>query len=537
MSITSIPNQPILFDQPQPCTDYGINKYQQLVDFEDQLFFQVLLGCGSQTFYQQRVVQTIWTSVGGSICNDGTAGGSYRFEIEPDEIYDTFLLNLVVESLTSGTLFVLMEGGQQYEITTPGTYALYFNTDIMQTDLKPLITLSGDFDGCFLANLPNGLGLSGIYSNHNFYVVNDSNEVVIDAPDYRNVSEQYLTIGFDFDLHEIPEGCYRIAYADECENICGQFRITNGQFTYEGGWSLLNGAVINDATNILTFTQTGISAPSATNDTAICEDKQYYVEFKLNSITGGSVIATVGNSASLGQFVSGSAAGVFSGTVTSTLGTDFLIRLSGSDGDVAVIDYVICRYSDAQAPSLDGFSNVLSVGNYSSCDYVKLEGCNGNDSFGFKFVGSGFVPGIRVPKRFFRPQYVTDIEVYRDSQGLNRTNFADVEKVKTLRIEQQPEYFFDFLSLLVYFDNFYVNAVTYVLNETDFPSIEWDDANECGNINLDLKLKQELLRKVNCNDVDANCLPTVLSNDNPNLLLQDEGRLVTQGGDDLWLQG
>jgi hypothetical protein len=91
--------------------------------------------------------------------------------------------------------------------------------------------------------------------------------------------------------------------------------------------------------------------------------------------------------------------------------------------------------------------------------------------------------------------------------------------------------------LLVYFDNFYVNAVTYVLNETDFPSIEWDDANECGNINLDLKLKQELLRKVNCNDVDANCLPTVLSNDNPNLLLQDEGRLVTQGGDDLWLQG
>jgi hypothetical protein len=94
---------------------------------------------------------------------------------------------------------------------------------------------------------------------------------------------------------------------------------------------------------------------------------------------------------------------------------------------------------------------------------LKLEGCNGNDAFGFKFVGSGFVPGIRVERRFFRPQYVTDIEVYRDSQGLNKTNFADVEKVKTLRVEQQPEYFFDFLSLLVYFDNFYVNAVTYIL--------------------------------------------------------------------------
>ena len=156
MSITSIPNQPIIFNPTVTSCNCGDDNLKQLVDFEDQIFFQIELGCGSQTFYEQRAVQTIWTSSGGNICNDGTSGGSYRFEIEPDEIYDTFLLNLVVESITSGTLYVLMEGGQQYEITTPGTYALYFNTDIMQTDLKPLITLSGDdFNGCFLANFPN----------------------------------------------------------------------------------------------------------------------------------------------------------------------------------------------------------------------------------------------------------------------------------------------------------------------------------------------------------------------------------------------
>jgi hypothetical protein len=538
MSITSIPNQPIIFNPTVTSCNCGDDNLKQLVDFEDQIFFQIELGCGSQTFYEQRAVQTIWTSSGGNICNDGTSGGSYRFEIEPDEIYDTFVFNLVVETLTSGTLFVLMEGGQQYEITTPGTYALYFNTDIMQTDLKPLITLSGDdFNGCFLANLPIGLGLAGIYSNHTFYVVDENNDVVISGADYRNVSEQYLTVGFDFDLHDIDAGCYRLAYADECDNTCGQFRITNGYFTYDGGWTLENGAVINASTNILTFTQVGTDAPAATNDTAICENKQYYVEFKLNSITGGSVVATVGNSATLGQFVSGNAAGVYSGTITSTLGTDFLIRLSGSNGNVAVIDYVICRFADAQAPELDGFSNELSVGDYSGCEFVKLEGCNGNDSFGFKFVGSGFVPGIRVEKRFFRPQFVTDVEVYRDSKGLNRTNFADVQKIKTLRVEQQPEYFFDFLSLLVYFDNFYVNAVTYILNEPDFPSIEWNDANESGSINLELKLKQELLRKVNCTDVDADCLPTVLRNDDNYLLLQNGDRLVLQNGDNLLLQG
>lgn len=542
MSITSIPNQPILFDATLSSCNCGDDNNKQLVDTTDQLFFQILLGCGSQTFYQQRAVQTIWTSDGGYICNDGTSGGSFRFEIEPDEIYDTFLFNLVVERLDAGTLFVLMEGGQQYEITTPGTYSLYFNTDIMQTDLKPLITLSGDsFDGCFLANLPNGLGLAGIYSNHNFYLVDEDNNVIESSTEYqyRNVSEQYLTIGFDLDAitPSVDAGCYRIAYADECDNTCGQFRITNGYFTYDGGWTLENGAVINSSTNNMTFTQVGTDAPAATNDTAICENKEYYVEFKINSITGGSVIATVGNSATLGQFVAGTTVGTFSGTITSTLGTDFLLRLSGSDGNVAVVDYVICRFADDQAPELDGFSNEISVGDYSGCDFVKLEGCNGNDSFGFKFEGSGFVPGIRVQKRFFRPQFVTDVEVYRDSQGLNRTNFADIQKIKTLRVEQQPEYFFDFLSLLVYFDNFYVNGITYILNETDFPAIEWNDANESGSINLELKLKQELLRKVNCTDIDADCLPTVLSNDDNYLLLQNGDRLVLQNGDNLLLQG
>lgn len=537
MSIVSIPNQPILFNQSDNCTNYGINQDGQLVDFNDEIFFQIGLDCGGSQITNQTSERTIWTFNGVLICNDGTSGGSFVSTIQPEEVYEVFEVNVIVPILNGGSLNVQFQGGQTETITAAGTYTFYFNSTIMLTDPTPTITYSGDdFDGCFVVGNFQFAFIRGLYSNHRFFVIDSNDNVVIDEPDYIQKVENTVTYGFDFDLHDIESGCYRIGYADECDNTCGQFRIDNGTFAYVGGWTFTNGATIDDDLMQLTLPQTGLAAPSVTNDKALCENKVYYIEFEIESITGGTLVASVGNSLSTGSPIQGSSPGVYSGTAFSTSGTGFLLRLSGSNTDVAVINYVIVRFADSQAPEINGESNLLSVGDYSGCEYVKLEGCNGNNSFNFKFEGSGFVPGIRVLKRFFRPQYVTDIETYRDAEGINKTSFADIEKVKTLRIEQQPEYVFDFLSILAYFDNFYVNGITYVLNETDFPSIEWDDANENGNINLDLKLKNGLVRKVNCNDVDANCLPTVFGGDENNFLLQNEDRFVLQNGDDFDLQ-
>jgi len=538
MSIVSIPNQPILFSSIESCTNYGINKDKQLVDFTDQIFLQIELDCGGEAITNQSTNRTVWTYNGALICNDGTTGGSFVATIQPDEVYTVFEVQVIVPVLNSGTLNVAFEGGQNYNITSAGTYTLYFNSDIMLTDLTPEITFSGDdFNGCFLAGTFQIAFVRGIFAEHSFYVIDKDDNVVIDEPDYIQAVENTLTIGFNFNSHSLEEGCYRVAYSDQCDNTCGQFRIDNGQFLYDGGWELSNGATINATTRVLNLFQTGgFVFPQAINEKILCENKEYYVEISVISITGGSVFVSIGNSQSFGDFIEATTPGVYNTTMTSSSGGELVIQLQAGNLDSAVIDYVLVRYNDEQAPEISGYSNTLSVGDYSSCDYVKLEGCNGNDSFGFKFQGSGFVPGIRVQKRFFRAQYITDVEVYRNIDGTYINNFADVEKIKTLSLEQQPEYFFDFLSILVYFDNFYINGETYVLNESDFPSIQYDDANESGNILLELKRKTDLLRKVNCLDIDADCLPTVLGGDENNFLLQNEDRFILQNGDNFDLQ-
>lgn len=533
MSLISTPNQPILFDQLPNTCECGDDVYSQIVDNEDSVFFQVQLDCFSDSFFAARDNLTVWTRSGGFICNDGTSGGSYSFEFEPDGFYDVFAFSVLVTEFNGGTLYVLMQGGQQYEITAAGEYTFYFNTDVMLTDLRPTVTFSGDsFDGCFFEWLPLGMSVAGIRSDYRFFVIDQDENVVIDNADYVQANENYLTVGFDFNQHSLEAGCYRFAYSDTCDNVCGQFRITNEYFTYDGGWTLMSGAVINAASNLITFTQTGSINPRASNDTLLCEGKSYYVEFEILSITSGAINCYVGDSV----LVSGSAPGVFSGTIESSSGTEFDIRFNGTGGQVAVVKYVKVRYADDEAPVISGTSNLISVGDYSGCDYVKLEGCNGEDSFGFKFYGSGFLPGIRVKMRFFRAAYNNEVEVYQDSRGERMVTYAEVTKIKTLRVEQQPEYVFDFLSLLMLFDTMYINGVPYFPNDASAFTPQWNDANSLGSIDIEVVKKTELIRKTRCADVDASCLPSVLQDDEPFLLLENGDRTLTQGGENIYLQ-
>ena len=539
MSIYSIPNQPIIIGQQGNANCLcGDSDYKQIVDENDQLFLQVQLNCFSDAFPQTRDSSNEWSVDIGQICANAQVNGFYKFEFEPDQVYNTFAYTVNVISYTSGTLFVNIQGGQTYEITSAGSFTLYFNTDIMNTDLTPQVSLFGDdFIGCISAGaIGVGQTVSGLFSGHRFFVIDESNNVVIPNADYYQVNENYLTVGFDLSQHESLTGCYRIAYSDECDNVCGQFRVSNGYFTTDSDWTLLAGASINVSQNNLEFDKADATPPRATSATLFCENKEYYVEFKINSITGGAVVAQLGNSA----LVTGDAVGVFSGTVTSTSGTEFSISLSGGSPIEAVVDYVIVRFSDTQDPKITDVSNELTIGDYvseSPCDTVKLEGCNGNDSFGFKFVGSGFIPGIRVERRFFRAEYQSDIEKYRYASGDSKVTFADVRKVKTLRLEKQPEYVFDFLSLLVYFDSLFIDSVPYELFTDEFPAIEYNDGYDLGAVNLQVTPASGVLRKVDCIGVDPSCLPTVFGNDEPFLLLQNGDRLVLQGGDNLKTQG
>ena len=137
--------------------------------------------------------------------------------------------------------------------------------------------------------------------------------------------------------------------------------------------------------------------------------------------------------------------------------------------------------------------------------------------------------------RRFRAQYNSDVDLFRYASGKAVTSYADIRKRVSFFFGQLPEYVFDFLSIITYFDNLYVNGELYSPAEADFPDIEYNDANDLGSITIDLYKKNEKVRKTVCTAADANCLPSILDlGDEPFILAQDEDRLLTQNNINLY---
>jgi len=64
---------------------------------------------------------------------------------------------------------------------------------------------------------------------------------------------------------------------------------------------------------------------------------------------------------------------------------------------------------------------------------------------------------------------------------------------------------------------------------------EYNDADELGALNIDLALKSSKVRKTICSNTDADCLPSILdNNDEPFLLSQDGQRLTTENSVNLY---
>jgi hypothetical protein len=88
---------------------------------------------------------------------------------------------------------------------------------------------------------------------------------------------------------------------------------------------------------------------------------------------------------------------------------------------------------------------------------------------------------------------------------------------------------FDFLSLIFFFDNCYINGVLHSPVDGEFPTIEYDNADDLGAITIELYKQNDLVRKTICIGVDADCLPSILDNDDePFILAQDGERITTQ---------
>jgi hypothetical protein len=224
---------------------------------------------------------------------------------------------------------------------------------------------------------------------------------------------------------------------------------------------------------------------------------------------------------------------VTSGGALSLFGSQFGASL---DGEI-VVKRVTVR-ADKNWAKYDKYSDLIQVGDYSDdCRFFKIEGCNGENQFGFAFTGSSFLAGIRLEGRRFQPQYDTDTDLFRYASGRWQASYVDRKKKLSYYFGRLPEYVLDFLSIVFYFDNCYINGDTVFPADNEFPTIEYDNADDLGALTIDLYNKRDKVRKTVCVGVDANCLPSILDNDSePFILAQDGERLMTQNVINLYQQ-
>jgi hypothetical protein len=546
MSFSSIPNQPIIFTSNTvvECPDCG-GDYKQLLDFNDQVFFQVeSTPCNSAAMYPYDTFSGGWGNVvDGTVCSeDVTEGGIFALYLNTNYIYQVYQVTFTILTLEQGTLNVSMEGSTSYAITLPGTYTLYFTNPTITGNSLTLVFQTPNEDG-WVGCLSTYIKVDGLASGNQMRVgiVDASTLETVDlVTPLFTIKDNKITAAFDLTDVELGEGCYRLAIADFCTNTCGQWYVYNGEFrslprvgvdgwttTGTGTTTLSQGEVefIVNSGEVVNFTSNQGNTP--------CEDLFYNVGIFIASRDDVSIFISIGGN-EVEVFGTGYQ-NVLVQAGSGDLHLQVIVRNTTPNDGGAIINYIDIVIAESDI-IWDLYSDVLNIGDFNDeCKYFKIEGCNAEDQFNLAFGGSSFLPAIRLEGRKFRAQYQTEVSNFRFASGKYQTTYVDREKKWTFAFGRLPEYVLDFLSTIFYYDNCYVNGDLYYAIDGEFPDIEYNDADELGALNIDLALKSSKVRKTICSNTDADCLPSILDNgDEPFLLAQDEQRLTTEDSVNLY---
>ena len=534
MSYTSIPNQPIIFNSvlPEVCEGCG-QEFAQLADFNDQLFYQLEVGQCGEVKFNTDFITGDWTKSGGTITGTGNSGG-YVVGYDVYDIIRNWKITVTIDTYNSGTLVIGTFVGTSINLSAPGTHTFIIeNYDQTSSTIAFVFTgLPGDeFNGTFTIDsvkpLASGWLFTGLVDAQTLAIVERFDPVL-------TLKDNYLTVAINLADYTIDAGCYRLAIADYCTNTCGQYYIFNPFFNSRPvttGWTsnpISGSANWTVGGGEATIELSGTNSTELVSITELCEDKDYYVtievdtidnctlELQVDGITYGSTITAAGT---YNFVISPTSTGA-----VSLLGTS----ISGSRNEITVTRITV--RVDKNWVTYDKYSDLIQIGEFSDdCRFFKIEGCNGENQFNLAFYGTSFLPGIRLEGRRFQPQYDTDTDLFRYASGRWQASFVDRKKKLSYYFGRLPEYVLDFLSIVFYFDNCYINGDTVFPADNEFPTIEYDNADDLGALTIDLYNKRDKVRKTVCVGVDADCLPSILDNvDEPFILTQDNERITTQ---------
>ena len=551
MSFSSIPNQPIIFHSQDEiqllCEECGSSDYKQLVDFNDQIFYQIeSKPCTTSRLNKYDSYTEGWGSniIDYKVCSeDITEGGYYSIYLRTNYIYQLYQVTFTILSLEEGTLLIDMFGSSTYEISLAGTYTLFFANPTMTNDSVSLNFYT-----------PNGNGWIGCLSEYilvdGLPSINQMRVGIVDATtletiDFINpiytLKDNKITTAFDLTDVEVNAGCYRLAMTDFCSNTCGQSFVFNGVFRSApvigvDGWDI-------SGTGTITLTEGQAAVELLETESAILESKgdnlcdglQYYVSVFIESRSNIRIFAKIGANQ---EQLTGTGYQTVLITADGNNPLEILFTEFGGEPSNAVIKLVEISIEDNDI-QWDLFSDILDIGDYNdSCKYFKIEGCNAQDQFNLAFGGSSFLPMIRLEGKRAKAQYVTNANTFRYASGKWSANYVNRLKQWTYYFGRLPEYVLDFLSTIFYYDNCYVNGVLMFPQDNAFPTIDWSDADTyLGSFAIDLVEKENKVVKVQCGDSDADCLPSILDNqDEPFLLTQDSNRITTQDSVNLYYE-
>jgi hypothetical protein len=544
MSFTSIPNQPIIFNPTSEVLCEGCGTpYQQLVDFNDEIFFQLeSTPCEGSELFVYDVIDRGWgNAVDGLACSTVMgSGGDYQQDLYMNYSYELFQVTFTVQSLEQGILTVSMVGSDSVQITLAGTYTLYFNNPTVTGSSVSLLFTSASWIGCLDVQSIKVNGLASVQQMKLAVVDAETLAFIDDITPLYTVKDNKITGAFALTDLELGAGCYRLALVDFCTNTCGQSYVFNGnlmegQFGVEG-WTL-GGTVAPTLTQGSALFNVNIgdnSTMTSNTGNELCDGLTYNVSVFIQSASNVRIYAVVGTNQ---VAITGTGNQTVSIVADGNNPLQILVeQFGGSAGSAELTRAIRVEVADEDI-TWNAYTDVLSIGDYNDpCKYYKIEGCNAEDQFNLAFGSSSFLPAIRLEGRKFRAQYQTEVNNFRFASGGWRTTYVDREKKWTFNFGRLPEYVLDFLSTIFYYDNTYINGDLYYPIDGEFPDVEYNDADDLGAISIDLAFKKSKVRKILCSNTDADCLPSILNNDEPFILTQDGQRITTENSVNLYYE-
>ncbi len=128
---------------------------------------------------------------------------------------------------------------------------------------------------------------------------------------------------------------------------------------------------------------------------------------------------------------------------------------------------------------------------------IQLNWSNNENAYGFDYTGLTFSPSLRITGKKWMPKYSKDKEVFKDSIG-NRTILrSDTSKVEILIVDEVPEYVHDALSIGIEHDTFEIDAIEYVVEETEY-SPKWRKSSSLAPVEIDVMRRNQNLVNENC---------------------------------------